>query len=122
MASGGNQWGGKGACRGGESWKSGKSVESVWGPGSFGVKDAGSNNSNAGQGGYSSSNTGSTNTGRGVYIIGCPILLKILQTFLSKKYVVPIYEMFGFLSFQSFPASSRVSPVIAKNTKDFQNL
>jgi hypothetical protein len=28
----------------------------------------------------------------------------------------------GFLSFQSFPASSRVSPVTAKNTKDFRNL
>ena len=55
-------------------------------------------------------------------LVGCPILLKILQTFLSKKYVIPIYEMFGFLSFQSFPASSRVSPVTAKNTKDFQNL
>jgi hypothetical protein len=54
--------------------------------------------------------------------LGCPILLKILQTFLSKIYVIPIYEMFGFLSFQSFPASSRVSPATAKNTKDFQNL
>jgi hypothetical protein len=49
-------------------------------------------------------------------------LLKILQTFLSKKYVIPICEMFSFLSFQSFPASSRVSPTTAKNTKDFQNL
>ena len=56
------------------------------------------------------------------YTIGCPILLKILRTFLSEKYVISIYEMFGFLSFQSFPASSRVSPVTAKNTKDFQNL
>ena len=28
----------------------------------------------------------------------------------------------GFLSFHSFPASSRVSPMTAKNTKDFQNL
>ena len=54
--------------------------------------------------------------------LGCPILLKILQTFLSKKYVILIYEMFGFLIFQSFPASSRVSPATAKNTKDFQNL
>jgi hypothetical protein len=25
------------------------------------------------------------------YTIGCPILLKILQTFQSKKYVIPIY-------------------------------
>ena len=57
-----------------------------------------------------------------VCTIGCHVLLKILQTFLSKKYAIPIYEMFGFLSFQSFPASSRVSPVTAKNTKDFQNL
>jgi hypothetical protein len=48
--------------------------------------------------------------------------LKILQTFLSKKYVIPNYDMFGFQSFQSFPAPSRVSPVTAKNTKDFQNL
>ena len=54
--------------------------------------------------------------------LGCPNLLKILQTCLSKKYVIQIYEMFGFLSFQSFPASSRVSPAKAKNTKDFQNL
>ena len=38
--------------------------------------------------------------------VGCPILLKILQTFLSKKYVIPVYEMFRFQSFQSFPASS----------------
>jgi hypothetical protein len=31
--------------------------------------------------------------------LGCPILLRIRQTFLSKKCVIPIYEMFGFLSF-----------------------
>ena len=39
-------------------------------------------------------------------VLGCPILLKILQTFRSKKYVIPFYEMFGFLSFQNFSASS----------------
>ena len=39
------------------------------------------------------------------WLLGCPILLKILQNFLSQKYVIPFYEMFGFLSFQSLPAS-----------------
>ena len=37
---------------------------------------------------------------------GCPILLNILETSLSQTYVIPFYEMFGFQSFQSFPASS----------------
>ena len=35
-----------------------------------------------------------------------PNLLKIRQNFVSKKYVILFYEMFGFPSFQSFPASS----------------
>ena len=56
MAAAGHQGGG-----GQASWREGKSVESVWGPDSFGVQDSGGsrgNNSHYKGVGYSQTNTG----------------------------------------------------------------
>jgi hypothetical protein len=47
---------------------------------------------------------------------GCPILLIILQTFLFKQYVIPVYEMFGFLHHLKFP------PRLPKKYKGFSKL
>ena len=63
MATAGNQGGGQ------TGWREGKSVESVWGPGSFGVQDCGGSSqynvgnsqTNAGGSCWGSNNGGSSN-------------------------------------------------------------